>query len=110
MGLPLVEFEINSLLLNPLLKTDGSNFKRWYEQLWGYLKKWNLLFTLDEHLGERPSPSVSREENERRQDRLDAFDGVHDLLFEIMEPELATRFVLFNPCDTLELLRYDFLE
>ena len=110
MELPLVETEMESLLNKPLLKPDGSNFKRWYERLWKYLNRRNMLFTLEEHLEERPSPSVDEEENERRQDRVDAFDGVHEILYKTMEPEMAQHFMLFDPCETLQMLRYDFLK
>ena len=110
MGLPIVETWIESLLNKLRLKPDGSNFKRWYERLWSYLNRRNMLFTLEEHLEERPSPSVSQEENERRHYRVDAFDGVHEILFKTMETEMARRFILFDPCDTMSVLRFDFLE
>ena len=110
MGYPFVEYDISHLYWQPLLKADGSNFMRWYEQIRGNLKKNNILYTLEEHLEDKAGPSASQEEDDKYRDRREAFIEVQSLLTHIMEPELVERFKHFDPCDTMEVLRYDFLE
>ena len=110
MGYRFVEYEVSQLFRNPHLKPDGSNFKRWYKILRGNLKKCKILFTLEEHLEERPSPTASQEEDDKYHERRDAFIEVQVLLTHIMEPELVERFMDFDPYDTMEVLRYELLE
>ena len=110
MGYPFVEYEVSQLFCNPRLKPDGSNFKRWYGILRGNLKKCKILFTLEEHLEEIPSPTATQEEDDKYHEGRDAFIEVQVLLTHIMEPELVERFKDFDPCDTLEVLIYEFVE
>ena len=62
MGYPFVHYDTSELFFHPLLKPDGSNYKQWYELVRANLKKNDILFTIEELLGERPGLAASQEE------------------------------------------------
>ena len=54
-----MKLQLGHFASTPLLRYDGSNFASWYETLRDMLARQNLLFTLEEPLGEAPGLEAS---------------------------------------------------
>ena len=94
MGYPFVHYDTSELFCHPLLKPDGSNYKQWYELRRVNLKKNEILYTLEELVGEGPGLAASQEEDDDYRQRRDAFIEVHTTITHLMEPGLKEHFKL----------------
>ena len=60
-----MKFEFHVLFHSEDLRLDGSNLAGWYYRLMDTLKSNNLLFLLEEPLGDPPGDSASEEDDEQ---------------------------------------------
>ena len=108
MGYPFVHYDTSELFFHPLLKPYGSNYKQWYELIRVNLKKNDILYTLEELLGERPGPATSQEYDDDNRRRQDAFIEGDVTITHLMEPGLKEHFKLYETFDIMEELRTGF--
>ena len=66
-------FDYGTLLRDPELEENGSNFVDWYERLRNILIAEDVLFVIEEPVGEPPGDFVSATEYDEYADRLDTY-------------------------------------
>ena len=74
------------------LEADGSNFIKWYKRFRNILIHNNILYVLEEALGERPDDSASEEEEDEFHSRRDIFIEVEITMTVCLTPELKELF------------------
>ena len=108
MGYPFAHYVTSELFSHPLLKPDGTNYKKWHELIRVNLKKNEILYTIEELVGEGPGLAESQEEDDDYRRRRDAFIEVQVTVTHLMEPGLKEHFKLYEPFDIMEELRTEF--
>ena len=68
---PRNKFYFEHFFRNPPLLADGSNFIYWYKKLREALRHNNILYIIEQGLGEEPEDSASEEEDEEFHQRRD---------------------------------------
>ena len=88
---PSDKFYFGYFLRDRQLLADGSNFIDWYEKLRGILSHNNILYVIEEFLGDAPDDSASEKEDEDFRQRRDIFISVQ-ITMSHMDPELKAQF------------------
>ena len=83
-----MNFEFCVFFRSEDLRLDGSNLAGWYYRLMDTLKSNNLLFVLEEPLGDPPGDSASEEDDEQWHDRRDVYCCVETLMRTCMHSDL----------------------
>ena len=110
MSYPFINFDFGPFLCGPELKTDGSNFIDWYQDLRNILEYNDLLYIIEEPLGDEPGDSASQEDDDHYHDRRDAAIAVQCLMTSCMMPQLKSRFKDTKPYDMVDELKALFIE
>jgi len=109
MSYPNVYFDTGSFLRDEELKADGSNFIDWYQRLRGILYVNDLLYTIEEPLGDKPDDSASEEEDEEYRTRRDMDITVQCTMLYSIVPELRPRFFCTNAYEMVDGLKALFI-
>ena len=92
------------------LKNDGSNFIDWYQRLRDVLISNDLLYVIQELLGDGPGDSASEDDDDDDyRTRRDLFIIVQRAMLYSMDPELWVRFSNTNAYDMVDALKALFI-
>jgi hypothetical protein len=103
-------FYFDFLLKSRSLAADGSNFIYWYNKLRDTLIHNNLLYVIEEALGEEPDDSASEEDDEEFRQRRDIFLEVQTIMSICLAPELKALFRDLEPYDMIEAIKTHFVD
>ena len=104
MSYPNVRIDFGSFLRDEELKTDGSNFIDWYQRLRGILISNDLLYVIQEPLGDEPGDSASEDDDDYR-NRRDISITVQCAMLYSMEYELRSCFSNTNAYEMVDELK-----
>ena len=100
-----LDIDFGSFLRNEELKFDGSNFIDWYQRLRDTLISNDLLYVIQEPLGDEPRDSASENDNGDYRDRRDISIAVQNTMLHTMESELRVRFSNTNAYEMVDELK-----
>jgi len=109
MSYPNVYVDFGSFMRNEELKADGSNFIDWYQRLRDILNSNELLYVIQEPLGDEPEESASEDDNDDYRTRRDLFIIVQCAMLCSMDSELRVRFSNTNAYDMVDELKALFI-
>ena len=89
---------------------DGSNFIYWYNKLRETLMHNNILYVIEEGLGDEPDDSASEEEDEEFHQRRDIFIEVQSIMVISLAPELKVQFQHMEPYDMIDSIKAHFID
>jgi hypothetical protein len=78
--------DFGSLFAGENLKPDGSNFIEWYQRLRGILYQNNVLYTIEEPIGEEPGDDADEVEDDVFRVRWDYYLLVQIAIVNSMTP------------------------
>ena len=121
MSFPNLNIDYGSFLRDEELKSDGSNFIDWYQRLRGVLLQNDLLYIIEEPLGDAPDNSASEDDHDEYRDRCDSTIAVQCMMRFSMVAGMRGRFVNTNPYEMVDelktlfapqvrLMKYEYLE
>ena len=103
-----MNFEFRAFFHFEDLRLDGSNLAGWYYRLMDTLKSNNLLFVLEEPLGDPPGDSASKEDDEQWHDHHDVYCCVETLMRACMHSDLQWQFNHSSASDMIAELKVIF--
>ena len=105
MSYPNLDIDYGSFLRDEELKSDGSNFIDWYQRLRDILISNDLLYMIQEPLGDAPGDSASENDNGDYRDHRDISITVQCAMLYSMESELRVRFSNTNAYEMVDELK-----
>jgi len=103
-----VYLDFGSFMRDEELRADGSNFMDWYQRLKALLNMNNVLYVIQEPLGDKPEDSDSDSDDDYRT-RQDYYIIVQCTMLYTMEPELRVHFSNTNAYDMVADLKAHFI-
>ena len=104
--------ELLSFMGGEKLKVDGSNFADWYLRLRTSLKRANILFIIERHVGDPPDNNGDKQEILDYSVRRQKYSVVKNVMEHAMSHELSNQFRetgTYDMIDTLKsMFRYEF--
>ena len=100
-----LDFVFGSFLRNEELKFDGSNFIVWYQRLRDTLISNDLLYVIQEPLGDEPGDSTSEDDADDYRNRRDISIEIQCAILYSMESELRSRFSNSNAYEMVDELK-----
>ena len=92
------------------LLAGGSNFIKWYNKLRETLIHNNILYVIEQGLGERPDDSDSEEEDDEFRQHRDIFIEVQPVMTISLVPELKEQFQHMEPYDMIDSIKAHFID
>jgi hypothetical protein len=105
-----VHIDYGSWFQRKELKVDGSDFIDWFQHFRGMLYVNNILYVIEEPLGDAPGPLASEEDRDEFRTRRDTYIEIQVTMCSGMVPELQTYFEHTSPMMIIEELRMMFHE
>ena len=101
--------ELYSFISGGKLKVDGSNFVDWYLRLRTVLKRANILFVIEEHVGDPPGNNMDEQIMLDYHARRRTYSIVKSVLEVCMSHELRDQFEETDTFDMIDMLKSMFM-
>jgi len=105
MSFPKHQIDYGSFLHEEQLKSDGSNFVDWYQRLRSILLQNDLLYVIEEPLGEAPRDDAGVDDYDEYRDSRDNAIAVQTMIVASMEPQMKERYQNLNPYVMVDVLK-----
>ena len=106
---PVEHRELLSFMAGERLKVDGSNFVDWYLRLRTSLKRVNILFIIERHVGDPPDNNGDEQEMVDYYVRQQKYFVVKDVMEHSMSHELSNQFRETSAYDMIDTLKSMFI-
>ena len=105
MSFPNLNIDYGSFLRDEELKSDGSNFIDWYQRLRGVLLQNDLLYIIEEPLGDAPDYSASEDDRDEYYGRRDSAIAVQVMMLNTMVAGMRGRYQNTYPFEMVDELK-----